>query len=269
MAFVRDFKGFGSIGAGTKTDPIKINKPTSRVYNGYIPENTPDGSRGPVTIPRGSKIYFEIDPAAIAGGPISSFRVDIKFFSGFGTVCKLTQDKTTGAYSPEVCKGYSSMLEIVYDNRPFNINNSRFLYALVGSPDGDINEEIWVTIAPSTGAVVQPAAVTVVAPVVTTEVVQPIIVQRVPYNGGTVGVDSSGNYVPNSYIANVQSAESRVYMPTPVSVVEQPAAEIQPAAVESGISSIMAGMPSWGWIALVGVGAFMLFGRGKGSKSKE
>jgi hypothetical protein len=274
MAFVRDFKGFSG-GSGTLSDPIKINKPTTLISNGYIPEISPDGSRGPITISVGSKVYFEIDPVEIAGGPIPAFGVSVKFYEGAGGVCKLTQDKTTGTYSPEVCAGYSSLIDIVYNNQPFDISNTRFLYALVGSPDGELHEEIWATIPPSTGAeaVVQPAAVIQpVAPavVVTTGVVQPVIVgaivQRVPYNGGTVGVDSSGNYVPNSYIetptSSVLPAPQVIEQPTGQALIQEPAAVVQPTALAPSISSIMGGMPSWGWIALVGVGAFMLFGGG-------
>lgn len=270
MAFTRDFKGFSG-GTGTLNDPIKINKP-ARGTNVYIPENSVEDNwgRGPVTIPRGSKLYFEIDPAAIVGGQVSALRVAAQFFEGAGTVCKLTQDKMTGNFSPEVCFGSDSLIEIIQDGQPYHIDSTKFLYALVGSPDGDVHEAIEVTIIPYTGAevVAQPAAAIVqpVAPAVitTTEFVPPgTIVQRVSYNGGTIGLDSSGNPVQNSYIPNPVTL-----LPAP-QASGQPAGQVltqEPVAIQPSAPSIMSGIPMWGWIALVGVGAFMLLGSGKGKK---
>jgi hypothetical protein len=138
---------------GSQANPYKINKPSSRVFNGYIPQNAPDGSRGEVTIPAGSKFYFEADPLAATGTSVSAFKVGAVFYEGAGTVCKLTQDKTTGAYSSEDCRGYTGLMDIVYDKnypRPeyrgtYVIDNTKFLYALVGSPDGEVHNAIWAT----------------------------------------------------------------------------------------------------------------------------
>jgi hypothetical protein len=132
---------------GSKTNPFKINKATSLIGNGYIPENSPNDSRGVMTIPPGSKVYFEIDPVAVRGRPVPAFALSVKFYGGAGAVCKLTQDKATGTYSPEVCAGYSSFMELVYDGQPNIIANKKFLYAIDNSgSDGVANDEIWATV---------------------------------------------------------------------------------------------------------------------------
>jgi hypothetical protein len=124
---------------GSKTNPFKINKPGGG-YNIYIPENTLDGS---ISIPRGSKIYYEIDPVLIGG---DAFKVGAVFYSGACTVCKLTQDKVTGAYSSEDCRGYTGLLDIVHDGQPYKLADKKFLYVIVGSPDGDATGKIWAVI---------------------------------------------------------------------------------------------------------------------------
>jgi hypothetical protein len=131
---------------GSQANPYKINKQTTKVFSGYIPQNAPDGGMGEVTIPTGSKPYFEVDPLATTGTSVSAFKVVAKFYDGAGTVCKFTQNKSTGAYSPEVCQGSDGYMDIVYDGQPYTIANTKFLYALVGSPDGELHEAIWVTI---------------------------------------------------------------------------------------------------------------------------
>jgi hypothetical protein len=143
--FVEQSGPSGSL--GSQTNPYKINKATTQVSNGYIPENSPDGSRGSITIPAGSKVYFEVDPVGTTGRSVSVFAVSIKFYSGFGAVCKLTQDKATGAYSSEVCAGYTSVMDIVYDGQPYTIANKKFLYAIDSSNiTGVANDEMWATI---------------------------------------------------------------------------------------------------------------------------
>jgi hypothetical protein len=129
---------------GTKTNPYKINKSTSRIYNGYISQISPDGSRGDIIIPAGSKFYFEVDPVATIGTSVGAFKISVGFFSGAGSVCKLTQDKSTGAYSSEVCQGTDSYMDIVWDGRPYTIANTKFLYALdnSGSP-GAVSDQLW------------------------------------------------------------------------------------------------------------------------------
>jgi hypothetical protein len=134
---------------GSQANPYKINKPSSRVFNGYIPQNTTDSSPygpGEFTLPANSKLYFEADPFAATGTSVGAFKFVAKFYSGGGTVCKLTQNKSTGAYSSEVCQGSDSYMDIVYNGQPYAIANTKFLYALVGSPDGDTLDAIWAVI---------------------------------------------------------------------------------------------------------------------------
>jgi hypothetical protein len=118
---------------GSKTNPYKMNKPAGG-FNVYIPEGS-SGNTGAITIPAGGKVYFEVDPGEISG----KFKVSAKFFGGGGAVCELTQDKATGEYSPEVCKGYSSY------NKIFTISNKKYLFAIdnTGVTAG-ANDEIWV-----------------------------------------------------------------------------------------------------------------------------
>jgi len=138
--------GVSSGPLGSQTNPYKINK-TALGYSVYIPQNAPDGSRGLITIPAGSKVYFEVDPVATTGRSVSAFAVSVKFYSGAGTICKLTQDKTTGAYSSEACQGSDSFMDIVYDGQPYPIANKKFLYAIDSSTiTGVASDEIWATI---------------------------------------------------------------------------------------------------------------------------
>jgi len=138
--------GGGGSGSGTITNPYKINKTTTQVYNGYIPQNATDDSRGSITIPAGSKVYFEVDPVGTTGRSVSAFGVTIKFYAGSGAVCKLTQDKATGDYSSEVCAGYTAFMDIVYDGQP-PIANKKFLYAVDNSGStGAANDEMWAVI---------------------------------------------------------------------------------------------------------------------------
>ena len=132
---------------GSKTNPYKINIPTSKIGNGYVPEFCKDDSRGPIQIAAGKKIYFEVEPLAITGRSVAGFGVSIKFYSGMGTVCQLTQDKATLAHSPEDCRGHTSFMSIVYNNQPYKIDNTRFLYAIDNSEgEGNASDEIWATI---------------------------------------------------------------------------------------------------------------------------
>ncbi len=122
---------------GSKTNPYKINKPTSKITHGFVPENCSGESRGPVSIPIGGKVYFEVDPGIIIG----KFKINVKFDAGFGRICKLTQDKETGLYSPEACAGYSAFMEIIL------ISNKKFLFALDNSSSPSVvNDEVWVEI---------------------------------------------------------------------------------------------------------------------------
>ncbi len=232
MAFINDFR-FGDIGVlpspsgplGSKTNPYKINKLTSRGYNVYIPENSVEDNwgRGALTIPQSSKLYFEIDPIKMAGGPVSAVGVKAQFFEGAGGVCKLIQDKITGAYSSEVCFGSDSLIEVIYDGQPYKIDNTKFLYALVGSPDGDLHEAVEVTIIPYTDAEVAAQPTT---PVESTT----------PYWSETTEPE----------ISNAGELSQVVLGPSTTTA-----------------KSSIAGFPTWGWIALAGVGAFILFGRGR------
>lgn len=132
---------------GSKTNPIKINKPTSKILNGYIPSPSPDDSRGSVTIPTGAKAYFEVDPLTTTGRSVDAFGVTVKSYTGGAVVCKLTQDKITGTYSSETCQGYSAFMSNVYDNQPYDIDKTRFLYAIDNSSGGaSASDDIWATI---------------------------------------------------------------------------------------------------------------------------
>jgi plastocyanin len=140
----------GGGASGTKTNPIKINKPTTKVANGYIPSTSLDNSRGTYVIKAGQKVYFELDPLATTGRSVLAFGLQIKFYNQSLPVCKLIQDKTTGNYSTEVCRigGYA---DIVYDNSPYEIDNTKFLYAIdnsscTSSGVCDFTDDIWAEI---------------------------------------------------------------------------------------------------------------------------
>jgi uncharacterized protein YcfL len=139
--------GGGGGAPGTKTNPIKINKPTTKVASGYIPSISPENGRGAVKVPVGQKAYFEVDPLATTDRSVIGFGVSVKFYSGMGAVCKLTQDKATLAYSSEVCRGSTSYIDTVYDNQPYEVDNTRFLYAIDNSSGAaEASDEIWATI---------------------------------------------------------------------------------------------------------------------------
>ncbi len=127
---------------GSLTNPIKINKWSSKGF--YIPSSSPDNSRGSITIPTYTKWYFEVDPLATTLRSVASFLFEAKFFSGGGTVCKLTQNKSTGAYSSEVCSGSTLFADSVYDNSPYDIDNTKYLYAIDDSGCSiAVTDEIW------------------------------------------------------------------------------------------------------------------------------
>ena len=116
---------------GSLTNPIPINKSTTKISAGYIPSTCPDNGPGDITIPAHSKLYFIVDPSAIPGRLVGNpFAVIMKFYGGAGTVCELTQDKATGVSTPETCMGYTSLKDYIYDNKPYDIENTRFLYAI-------------------------------------------------------------------------------------------------------------------------------------------
>lgn len=134
--FVEQSGPSGSL--GSITNPYKLNKTTAQVYNGYIPENSPNDSRGDILIPAGSKVYFVVDPVGTTGTS-AAFKLSIKFYSGAGAVCKLTQ--TNGAYSAEACQGSDSFMDIVLYPA-----NTKFLYAIDNSlSTGTANDQMWVT----------------------------------------------------------------------------------------------------------------------------
>ncbi len=273
MAFINHFEGFEDIGAlpspsgslGSKTNPYKINKLTTRVENGYIPENA-SNDRGAVTIPQGSKLYFEIDPDTITGQSISAFGVHAVFYEGAGTVCRLVQDKTTGIYSSEVCFGSDGLIEIINDGQPYTIANTKFLYALVGSPNGDLHEAIWINIVPYIGAEIatQPTVPQVIQPSPASIISAPI---QITPGGGDIMALAPSTYDP--YIDFLRArgvsetelpallAARNVTLSTPPSFVPSQ------GTIQPGVSSIMAGFPTWAWIVIAGIGVTMLFGRKK------
>jgi hypothetical protein len=133
--------------SGSRTNPIKISKPTGKIASGYIPSTSPENGRGAVKVPAGQKTYFEVDPLATTGRSVIGFGLSVKFYSGMGAVCNLTQDKATLAYSSETCQGYTSFSHAVYDNQPYEVDNIRFLYAIDNSFGvADVSNEIWATI---------------------------------------------------------------------------------------------------------------------------
>ncbi len=260
MAFINAFK-FGDIGVlpspsgplGSKTNPYKINKP-AQGYNVYIPENTPESSYGygEITIPRGAKIYFEIDPVTIASGLIGSFKFQVKFFEGAGTVCKLTQDKIIGGYSLETCVGSDGYLDMILNPSA----NMKYLYALVGSPDGDIHEGIWITITPyiESGVVVQPPVTSQVEQI-PTQAITPVQITPTPTGG-----DIMATYDPYADFLRARGV-SETEISTLLAARAAQEAQVLPSQV--GVSSIMAGFPTWAWIVIAGIGVTMLLRRGK------
>jgi hypothetical protein len=124
--------GGGDTGAlGSKTNPIKVNKYS--IKGGYMPSISPDNSRGYVEIPAYTKWYFEVDPLATTGKSATSVAMGAKFYGGGGLVCQLTQDKITGAYTPEKCGGYTSFMVTFPDNKPYDLDNTKFLFAIDNS----------------------------------------------------------------------------------------------------------------------------------------
>ncbi len=130
---------------GSKTNPIKLDKPTTKVANGYIPSTSPNNSRGNYVTYAGSKLYFEVDPFVTTGRSSKGFGLQIKFYNQGLSVYKSTQNKATGLYSTEVRKigGY---VDIVYDNKPDKIDNTRYLYAIDNITNTSFNIEIWAEI---------------------------------------------------------------------------------------------------------------------------
>lgn len=122
-----------SVANGSKTSPFKMNKPTSAVYGGYIAEN--ENINAEIGISAGAKVYYEVDPNGLP------FKLFVGFFSGAGTICKCTQNKITGQFSSEECRGSDSYMDIV--NPP--LADTKYLYAIdnSGSPGPALNK-LWV-----------------------------------------------------------------------------------------------------------------------------
>ncbi len=111
---------------GSKTNPIKLDKPYSMVTNGFTHSN-----RGvDFTIGSSAKVYFEIDPALLKASA-SSFQMVVK-----GMNCptlwiyKAYYDKNTQAYTDDVYFTAKGTLHYVSNSpsRPFS--STKFLYVL-------------------------------------------------------------------------------------------------------------------------------------------
>jgi hypothetical protein len=122
---------------GSKTNPFKVDKPTSKVWNGLIPENAANDSVGDIGILATSKVYFEVDPNGIP------FKLFVGFYEGAGTVCRLTQNKITGQFSAEESRGSDGYFDIVTSPLP----DTKYLYAIDNSlSPGAVHDKMWVQI---------------------------------------------------------------------------------------------------------------------------
>ncbi len=118
--------------SGSKTNPIKLNKPSGQM-GGYISRGSPDEGWGTVTLPSRTILWFEVDPLETAGRSVASFGVNGKFYNSAFSVRKCTQNKVTGEYSAETSKPPRGFRDIVYDGTPWEIDNYKFLYGFDNS----------------------------------------------------------------------------------------------------------------------------------------
>ena len=134
---------------GSKTNPIKLSKPMDKVYHGYMSQSSPLGSMGTVNLLKNTKLYFEVDTLATIGASASSFGLNTKFYNSQFSVCESVYNKITQTYSTEVCGNPSTYRDIVYDGRPGELDNYRYLYAIDNSGGStNFSIDVWVTINP-------------------------------------------------------------------------------------------------------------------------
>ncbi|MCX6712039.1 MAG: hypothetical protein NT139_03320 [Candidatus Woesearchaeota archaeon] len=142
---------------GSQTNPIPLSEPSQRIANGYVPPGSEQdlySHGGWVTQPppRGSILWFVIDPYAVLGRPAQAIALRWKWRE-VGPSISLIQNKDTGEYTP----GMTLLKPQFYDENdpyksrnytPLGLNRYRFLWGFTNYADGDIPMKwsIWATI---------------------------------------------------------------------------------------------------------------------------
>ncbi len=125
---------------GAKTNPIKLDKPYSRVRNGFTHSQN---DRKEFGLAPDKRIYFEVDPTFLK--PTStSFQMTIKGMNGPLVIYRAYYDKITQTYKSvdDVYFTAKGCLDYVASNvsRPFS--STKFVYGLEVSESWEI--ELWV-----------------------------------------------------------------------------------------------------------------------------
>jgi hypothetical protein len=137
---------------GSQANPIPLSEPAQRIFDGYVPPGSVQDaySHGGWVVqppPRGSILWFVIDPYAVLGGPAQSLGLSWKWREGWPSISYI-QNKATGEYAPGISL---EGLQIYYDNNPYDVDKYRFLWGFENYADGDVAMKwsIWATINPS------------------------------------------------------------------------------------------------------------------------
>jgi hypothetical protein len=124
-----NFSDVGSVpppgGAGSKSNPFKLNTPYSKVSSGYTYGSTPSYQLG-----AGAKVYFEIDPVSLKTSA-SAFQMTIKGMNCVSLgISRAYYDKNSQTYSDDVFIGYGGIIDTVRTNVAHPFSSTKFLYVL-------------------------------------------------------------------------------------------------------------------------------------------
>ena len=133
---------------GSKTNPIKLNKPMVLVDKGYMSGISPDDTMGGINLPGNTKLYFEVDPLETTGISASSFGLNTKFYNQAFSVCKSLYSKVAKTFSAETWGFPSTYRDIVYDNQPNDLDLYKYLYGVHNDGPANFRIDVWVTINP-------------------------------------------------------------------------------------------------------------------------
>ncbi len=111
---------------GTKTNPIKLNKPYGPVSSGF----TYSSSTSMYTLGAGRKVYFEVDPALLKANA-SAFQMIVNGFNSSSLyIYKAYYDKNTQTYTEDVYYTAKGCGDYVRDSTYRDLDSTRFLYRL-------------------------------------------------------------------------------------------------------------------------------------------
>jgi len=130
-------------GIGSKTDPIRLNKLSSFDDNGYIAQQSPDGSRGTIGLKSNSILWFEIDPFVTRGRHVDAFAIDTKFYNAAFSVLMCRQNRNTGTCIAEVSSGPpTGFMRRFYGV----VDTEKYLFGIQNPNNSDFTIDVWAII---------------------------------------------------------------------------------------------------------------------------